>query len=152
VNWDATIDSKSKRIGMGILARGHDEMIVAAMCSSKPFHLDPASAKAYVAWRLASFYTDLSACKLVVEGDSLELVQALRKDTTCWGRYGHLVEDATRLINLLSKRKVHHVKRIWNEIAHRLAKFTLNGRDEEHWRFEYPPCIQEAVIADFSNI
>jgi hypothetical protein len=151
VNWDAALDQRQRRIGMGILARDHDGQVIAAMCSSKPFLLDPVSAEAFAAWRMAGFCGSLGARHIVVEGDALEIVHALRKDSACWGRYGNLVDDAKNLLNSIDKWEVQHVKRSGNEAAHRLAKLALSIREEEFWRLECPPCIQDLVLAESGN-
>lgn len=48
------------------------------------------------------------------------------------GSYGHLVDDAKQLLNLHGQWKASHVRRSGNEAAHRLAKFALEGRDEQY--------------------
>jgi hypothetical protein len=47
--------------------------------------LDPTSAKAYAAWKMACFISQLRLCTIMVEGDSLEIVNALRNADTCRG-------------------------------------------------------------------
>lgn len=74
VNWDATIDHQWVKVGMGIVALDHEGRVVAALCSSKPFHLSPTFVEAFVAWRIAEFCTTLDPGKILMEGDSLEVV------------------------------------------------------------------------------
>jgi hypothetical protein len=76
-----------------------------------------------------------------VEGDALEIIQALRRDSICRGSYGHLVDGAKDILNSVGHWEATHVRRSGNEAAHILAKFALNFDIEHSWSLECPPCI-----------
>lgn len=42
----------------------------------------------------------LGVSNVVLDGGSLEVVQALRREESCWANYGHLIEDAKAILQL----------------------------------------------------
>ena len=52
------------------------------------------------AWRVDEFYTTLGHFKFILEGYSLEVVQARRKESRCWRRYEHFVDDVKSFLNI----------------------------------------------------
>jgi hypothetical protein len=46
LNWDTSIDTGGKRMGMGIVARNYEGNVIATFCDSKPFITDSAIAEA----------------------------------------------------------------------------------------------------------
>jgi ribonuclease HI len=69
---------------------------------------------------------ELGFHRVVIEGDSLQVMQALNKDGRNWSRYGLLMEEARELLNCLQNWKVNHVRRNFNGAAHSLAKEALS--------------------------
>ena len=49
---------------------------------------------------MVEYGTTLGFRKLILEEDLVEVVHALCIDSCCWGRYGHLVDDAKSLLNV----------------------------------------------------
>jgi hypothetical protein len=87
---------------------------------------------------------------VLLEGDSLEVVQALCKEECTWGRNGTLIKDSKLLLQQVHVWKACHVKRSANETTHRLAKLALRC-EERLWREDYPLCVQDVVIADANS-
>jgi hypothetical protein len=58
---------------------------------------------------------------VILEGDFMEVVQALSKEECSWGRYGILINDAKLLLLCVQQWSICHVKRQANEVAHRIA-------------------------------
>lgn len=121
-------------MGVGIVARDNEDNVSTSKCASKPYITDPAVAETSVAWLTVEFSQQLGYTNVILEGDSLEVIQALRSEESSWNQYGvcgHLMEDAKNLLHSCQVWRVNHVKREANEIAHRLAKRAL-GLDEDH--------------------
>jgi hypothetical protein len=76
-----------------------------------------------------------------VEGDALEIVQALRADSICRSSYGQLVEGAKLLLNMADQWEAKHVHRSGNTAAHSLAQFALSCNVQKSWYLECPSCI-----------
>jgi hypothetical protein len=63
---------------VGIVAQDEDGLVVAAMCANRPYILDPATAEAIVAWMLVDVRNKLGFKRIIMEGDSLEIVLSLQ--------------------------------------------------------------------------
>jgi ribonuclease HI len=148
VNWDAAIDISGKRMGMGIIARDHEGYVLASMCSIKQFIVDPAVAEAYAALKAVEFCCDLGLWNILLEGDALEIVNALLLDDPSWSRYGHLIDDTKLLLQRFCSWEVQHVKRGANMAAHSLAKGALRQSLEQIWLEDSPVFIHDIVCAE----
>lgn len=88
-NLDAALDVGSKKMGVGLIARDAAGVVVATKCSFMHPVSDSAIADQVIgAWKAVLFCQDLGLQCVIIEGDGLEIVQALRRDDSCWSRYG----------------------------------------------------------------
>jgi hypothetical protein len=46
INWDVFLDMLRKRIGVGVVARDHEGVLVSAMRATKDFIIEPMTAEA----------------------------------------------------------------------------------------------------------
>lgn len=123
LNWDAAVDKNLKKIGVGIIVCDHEGSAIMSKCMTRTLISDPTVAEAYGAWSTMEFSSQLGLNKVILEGDSLEIVKALPREESSWNpRYGHLIDDAKNILHNFQVLSVNHVKRSANEVAHRLAK------------------------------
>jgi hypothetical protein len=148
LNWDAAVNKERQMMGVGIIGRDHNGHICLAFTACRRFLTEPTSAEALAAWKLAEICVRLGFNDVILEGDALEVVQALNREDQSWGRYGALTNEAKRLLRQVQKWKVCHVKRTANEAAHRLAKLAFSFNEERLWTEDYPLCVREIVNAD----
>ena len=73
-NWDAVVDGRGKRISFGVIVRDHDGGAMAMLSETMDFIQDPTTAKALAARRAAELSLSLGIRKLILEGDSLQIV------------------------------------------------------------------------------
>jgi hypothetical protein len=98
-NWDATIDLERLRMGIGIIARDHSGTVLAAVSSLMLGITDPTTTEAVATWKMAEACVSLGYSKVILEGDSLEIVNSLQKDGCCWSRYSTMINDAKVLLD-----------------------------------------------------
>jgi hypothetical protein len=98
LNWDAAVDKEGKKMGVGIIARDYHGAILAVFVASRLFITVPTTAEALAAWKMAELCVKLGFNDVLLEGDSLEVVQALCKEEYTWGRYGTLINDSKLLL------------------------------------------------------
>jgi hypothetical protein len=120
-------------MGVGIVIRDHVRQTLAMKCMSKPHIMDPTTAKAFAAWVLMELCCRLELGKVIFEGDSLEVVQILKKEEPCLSRYGYMLNDAKAMIGRRQDWTVRHVRMNANEAAYTLAKLALARRDDKLW-------------------
>ena len=85
---------------------------------------------------------------VLVEGDCLRVVLALRDPTSCHTLYGHIVEDSHRLASQFQSYSFSHVQRHGNLLAHTLARRTVSSTDFNVWVEELPTELESVFQTD----
>jgi hypothetical protein len=85
-------------MGIGVIIRDHNGAILAALVASKQYIIDPTTVEALVAWKMVELCVSMDCNSVILEGDSMEVVQALRNEEVSWGRYSTLINDAKILL------------------------------------------------------
>ncbi|XP_059429159.1 uncharacterized protein LOC132162969 [Corylus avellana] len=147
-NWDAAVDKEGQKMGIGIIPRDHNGDIVAALVVMRMFITDPTTAEALAAWKLADLCVRMELDNVILEGDSMEVVQALRKEECTWGYYGTLINDAKLLLQCVQEWSVCHVMPKANEASHRLAKINLTLGEERLCTEDFPLYVRNTVLDD----
>jgi ribonuclease HI len=137
-NWDAAVDRENGRIGIGVVVRDSGGNVIAACCSVLSAPFDLATAEAFGVWNLAEYCSRIAFRKIEVEGDALEVIQAMRCESVCLRSYGHLIDGTKTLLSSSGQWVAQHVKRTGNKAAHLLAKFACNSNIEKSWFLECP--------------
>jgi ribonuclease HI len=83
---------------------------------------DPAIGEAMAALVVVDLCWDMGVFDVILEGDSLEVVNAIKEDQNSRRRYGHILDDIKIVLSSLRSWEVMHVKRDANMAAHRLTK------------------------------
>lgn len=120
-------------------------MIILGVCLPLfvlPSHiLDPGIAEVVLAWKMIEIVTSSGYHYVLFEGDSLKIVQVLKMDGCCLGRYGQVVNEAKLCLSLFNSWDICHVKRSANNATHCLAKYVLSVCIDHLWIDECPSCI-----------
>jgi hypothetical protein len=83
------VNKKGQKMGIDIVARDHNGQIVAVLVASRQLIIDPTTAEALAAWKMADLCVSMELDNIILEGDSLKVVQAMRKDECTWGVMVH---------------------------------------------------------------
>jgi ribonuclease HI len=148
INWDAALDPKTGKMGMGIVARDHEGRVLAMSSSIQTQISHPTTAETLAAWKAVVLGVQLGATYLELEGDALEVVQALNSPELCWGRTGPVLNDIKLLLQNFNEWKVLHVHRGANGAAHSLARLALSIGVDHTWFDNFPTLVQEIVSAE----
>jgi ribonuclease HI len=100
----------------------------------------------------AEFCRDLGFLDVILEGDSLSVIQAIRNPNMSWTAYGQIIGDAKMVLSTRRSWMVNHVRRTANFAANTLAKAALRFSSEAIWLEEIPPCIAEIVSLEQSAL
>ncbi|GLT53045.1 hypothetical protein SLA2020_263420 [Shorea laevis] len=72
-NWDAALDSQSQRMGVCMIVCDVTASVLATMCTSISFIIEPTIAEALALWKTVSSWHELGFQRLHLEGDALRL-------------------------------------------------------------------------------
>jgi ribonuclease HI/exonuclease III len=148
VNWDVAVDNALQRIGVGVLVRDYQGLVHAALCKTIHSCYVPVVAEAIGALIAAEFSRDLGIQDIVLEGDALLVVKAIKDSGPQWNLYGHIVEDIRAVLNNLRSWFAGHAKREANFAAHFLAKEAVKNVMDQIWMEEVPNCIENVVTLE----
>lgn len=74
-------------MGAGVIVRDHEGKLLASMCSSKPYIIDLMVTKALADGKQSNFVE----IWIIIEGDTPEVVQALKNEERCQSWYGQII-------------------------------------------------------------
>ena len=95
-----------------------------------------------------SFALELGVEKVVLEGDSDIIIQALNADSICASSFGHIIEDIRVLALNFASICFSHVKRQGNTVADRLAKLAKYSLCPSFWADGFPRDVHNLVVTD----
>ncbi|XP_059429871.1 uncharacterized protein LOC132163564 isoform X2 [Corylus avellana] len=152
VNWDVALDTKNNCMGLGVIVRDHKGLIHAALSKTLNCLHPSAIAEAVGALRAAEFCCDLGLHNVVLEGDSLIVVQDILALASNWCAHGQIVADIRVVLNSRRSWMVMHTKRNVNQAAHGLAKHAVRNQMDRIWIEEIPSCISNIVVLEHSAL
>ncbi|XP_059450800.1 uncharacterized protein LOC132181566 [Corylus avellana] len=145
INWDASVDKRRKRMGVGVVVRDHDGRAIVMLGTSREYVQDPSMAEAIAAREAVMLAQRLELRHIILEGDSLEIVQLLQKEEECWSTYGQAVNDTKQRLHSWQGWGIQHVSRSANGAAHQLAQLPLGYDAAQEWRGSFPQCVLSIV-------
>lgn len=134
-------------MGIGVVIWDGNGAVVAARASFLPYIDDPSAVGALAAWHAVKLDREMGGTCIIIEGDSMEVVMALRKSRYNYRNYGHLLEDIATSLSFFQFVKVVRVRRDANKVAHVLAKSAISHLLDKVWREDYPSSICSLVLA-----
>jgi hypothetical protein len=79
------------------------------------------------AWKGVDFCYQREFNRVIIEGDSKNVVTALKTPGPCWCSYGHIIDDTKTRIVYLHLVVIHHICRESNKTAYVLGRFALSN-------------------------
>ena len=91
----------------------------------------------------------LGFSKLIIEGDNVNVMQAISLSQNNSSLLGYVVDDIHHLVHCLEWARISITRRGGNKVAHALAQHARNSSDNDvHWMEDSPPPVMEALIQD----
>ena len=95
---------------------------------------------------------DIGLSDIVIEGDCVQAINAIKSDRGNLSRLGHVIEDIQVLISGLRWAEVRWVKRSANLVAHSLARYAKNISNDVIWLEDDPSPALEPLFHDCLTI
>ena len=106
-----------------------------------------------LAWRRAlQFAVDIGFFDLIVEGDSVQVMNAIRSRKADLSQLGHIFEDIQVLISGQNWVEVEWVNRKANSVAQSLARYAKDILDDVIWLEDSPSLALESSYHDSLSI
>jgi ribonuclease HI len=147
-NWDAAIDTRNGKLGFGCTVRDIHGTVLAAFCHMVDTVVDPVVAEALAALRTVEFCKNRGFTLIILEGDSLLVVQAINSSGVNWSRYGIIIEDIQNVLQGFQNWKTCHIKWQGNMVAHKLAQVGVQQTITRIWIACIPDCIHQVVVSE----
>ena len=125
VNFDGAVLGNSNMSGIGAVIRNHDEAVMASGAEKLNQVYKAEEIEALAALKALQLAYDLGFQNVILEGDSLGLIQALKAEDHNLSPLGLLVEDVKLFANNFVRLSYSHIKRNGNSVAYNLAKHAL---------------------------
>jgi ribonuclease HI len=98
--------------------------------------------------RAVEFCHEVGVFDVILEGDSLLVVKAVKDKKPNWLPYGQIIDDIKRDLGSIRQWNIRHVKREANKAAHELSRFATRNSALNVWLEEPPSCILNTVILE----
>ena len=93
INFDAAVFRASNLAGVGVIARDNRGDPIGALTMPIPFRQSVAELEALACQRAVQFALEIGLNQVVVEGDPVTVIEALKNDTGQFASYGNILDD-----------------------------------------------------------
>ena len=142
INFDGAVFSKDKFSRVGAVIREENGLVLGSCSKHLPQAYSAVEVEALAAATALALAEDLGMQRVILEGDSLVIIIALREEEQIFSPIGLLLEDVRRLSLSFQQLLYSHTKREGNSVAHNLARYANSIPDFLVWMEDVPPCIQ----------
>lgn len=77
-NWNATLDVKSRKMGIGVIIKNEKGEVIATCCDSRDYVNQLALAECLALRKAMGFCRDLSFNRVILEGDAQVIVNVVK--------------------------------------------------------------------------
>ena len=151
-NFDAAYFGNWSLAGIGVVVRDSEGEIIAALSQQihEPHSVD--AAEALACSRAVAFARELSLFSVIVEGDSMLVVQAVTNKRENLTLFGHVVKEIHGLCSSFTRISFQHVRREGNKLAHALARRAVLSADIVVWVEELPTDLEDVFQMDLFDL
>ncbi|KAK2661981.1 hypothetical protein Ddye_000555 [Dipteronia dyeriana] len=145
INTDASIQTQSNCIGVGIVIHDRSGWVMGSSAQRIQACFTPQIAKAIAILRGVDFARDMGLLPDVVESDALGVVKHINDGTIISADVGLVLSDILHIMCLVGIESVLFVSRKVNMVAHYLSKMALAIDQDRFWVEEFPPDMGNLV-------
>ncbi|XP_040987702.1 uncharacterized protein LOC121235424 [Juglans microcarpa x Juglans regia] len=125
VNWNASLDLKSKRMGMRIMIRDEKGEAMVAVCDQRKYVQNPTMAECHALWKALELCNDLNIQKVLFEGDANGIVTTVNSEEEDLSSVDPLVEDMRSVFKNRPNWSLQFAYREKNIVAYTLVMEAL---------------------------
>ncbi|XP_065630298.1 uncharacterized protein LOC136067864 [Quercus suber] len=152
VNFDGAVFDDANKSGVGVVIRDSYGDVLAS-CSEKILQAYKAKVtEVLAAWKALSFAHELGFQNVILEGDALHLIQALKSQKQSLCPLGLLVEDEKIYSSHFQRVLYSHVKRNSNRVAHNLVRHAISILNFQVWIEDVHSHIVSVLHSDITHL
>ncbi|XP_041016296.1 uncharacterized protein LOC121258801 [Juglans microcarpa x Juglans regia] len=152
LNVDGALFYDNQKAGVGAVVRDDHGQVIMAVSKTEPEVSKAESVELLAMLRGLQFSSQMGLSKIILESDSLILVEALQVEGESLLVLGNLISEVKRMLHQFQEAKVQHVPRMGNQVAHCLARHAWRVQDVELWMHSFPDIIAQHVWLDNSLV
>lgn len=122
INFDGAFTESNPKAGIGVVIRDDKGKLLVACSKQIPAGINAHHIKALTTMEAFRLALDTGFQHVLLEGDALMIVQAIKNPNTNLSSVGHILEGIKSLCGSFASCFILHVRREGNGVAHRLAK------------------------------
>lgn len=134
--------------GIGVIIRDCGGSALGALTMPVPLSSSVAELEALACRRAAQFAIEIRPRKVIFEGDSAEVIQAISQGNSDFSVYGNILEDIRLQAAGLEFYNFCHVNRKCNIVAGALAQKAKNCMGLEVWFVDLSEDIAPLILSD----
>ena len=144
INFDGAVFSKENYSGVGVVIRDENGQVLGSCTKHLP--------QAYSAMEVKAMAAATGVTQIILEGDSLAVIKALREGEQLLSPIGLLLVDVRMLSQSFQKLFYSHSKREGNSVAYSVARYASSIPNFLVWMENVPPRIQSLVQVDLVSL
>ncbi|KAF5478058.1 hypothetical protein F2P56_004648, partial [Juglans regia] len=129
LNVDGAVFASQQRAGVGVILRDDKGEVILSACKKENDINDHLEIELIAILRGLQICLPLGIPQLVIESDSLLLVDEIQNDKAPRSLHGNLVTQIKQLMQRLQKCFIQHSGRLGNSVAHGMARHAWNVDD-----------------------
>ncbi|XP_042939414.1 uncharacterized protein LOC122274444 [Carya illinoinensis] len=145
LNVDGAIFEDQDRADVGMLLRNDRGVVLFSASKKENGVTDPMEVELLAILRGLQLCILMGIPDLVIESDSLMLVEELNNSSESRSAWGNLVHEVKELIKRIPRYSVQHKGRMANEAAYNLARYAKHLEDLIVWWDSFSECISKII-------
>lgn len=143
---DGPVFENNQKIGVGVVIYNDKGDFLVALSSLENMGSSPEDAEVIAATKAISFAGSISPFDVIVEGDSFNLIRALKDVNPNPSRLGHLIDFVRIESSVFRSVEFSFTPRMGNSVAHCLARFSKGLPSSFVWLKDPPNFICNAGL------
>ncbi|KAF5475513.1 hypothetical protein F2P56_007313 [Juglans regia] len=148
LNFDGAIFYQELKSGVGAVLRDDKGSMIMAMSRLEEGILLVEDVEAIAALRALQFISHLGISHLILEGDSLIVVEAIQSTSIVEFSYSPTIREIKLLLSQFQSYDILHVGRQGNGIAHKMARHARVVENTLQWWFHPSDFIKASLEVD----
>ena len=126
INFDGATCPKKRKAGIGVVISDVNGLVLASCAKIKHQPFKVVEIESLAAATALSLATDIGFRRVILEGDSMEVIQALRENSQALTPTSLLIEDVRSFAHNFDELLYSRTKKDGNVVTHSLVKYVLS--------------------------